>query len=143
MIKYARSKKWKKSNFLLCLVHAVSKRFKTVASGSSRPSEGLKWVKAVETAESSEELSTDGPGWEQYSMKISEALSKSLSGGFQKRVILTEEQLQGKGEMLNGRQLDPMVARHMFDGTLMAEADVQSLGTLFSFQHTLQKSSNH
>ena len=41
--------------------------FITVAIGSGRGGEGMKWIRAVESASSIEDLSSHGPGWHVYS----------------------------------------------------------------------------
>ena len=81
--------------------------FKKVSTGSGRVKEGIKWIKEVEDVSSYQDLSSDGPGWQGYSMKLADALSKIFNGNpnFKNKVNLIEEELLNKEEVLNGRQM--------------------------------------
>ena len=52
-----------------------------------------------------EDLANEGLDWQVYSFKLADALGTLISGEFQRKVMLIEEELQLKDQMLNGRQL--------------------------------------
>ena len=65
----------------------------------------MAWIRELEKALSIDDLSFDGPGWENFSLKLSDAAMNIVPKDFRRRITLMEEKMQTDDRMLNGRQL--------------------------------------
>ena len=79
--------------------------YKYLAAASGRGTLAIEWIKKVESAASMDELAFDDPEWVLFSLKLSSALHKLITGELEQRVQLIEEKLMHENDLLNGRQL--------------------------------------